>query len=50
MIYEVIKLAVRIKLRTNGNEQVERVCYAMKIKSAVKGINCCGIIIGILIL
>ena len=37
MIHEVMKLAVRMKLRTNGNEQVDA-------KSAVKGIDCCGII------
>ena len=44
MIHEVMKLVVRMKLRTNGNKQVESVYYARNIKSAVKGTDCCGII------
>ena len=44
VMYEVIKLAVRMKLHTNGKKQVESIYYARNIKSAVKGINCCGII------
>ena len=31
MIYEVMKLAVRMKVRTSGNEQVESVYYARSI-------------------
>ena len=44
MIQEVMKLAVRMKLRTNGNKQVESVYYARNIKLVLKGIDCCGII------
>ena len=44
MIHEVMKLAVRMKLRTNGKEKVESVYYARNIKSALKGIHCGGII------
>ena len=44
MIHKVMELAVRMKLRTNGNEQVESIYYARNIKSAVKGIDYCGII------
>ena len=39
MIHKVMKLAVRMKLHTNGNEQVESFYYARNIKSAVKGID-----------
>ena len=44
MIHKVMKLAVRMKLYTNGNEQVESVYYARNIKPTVKGIDYCGII------
>ena len=39
MIHEVMKLAVRMKLHTNGNEHVETVYHARNIKLAVKGLT-----------